>query len=69
MPTKKRQSLPLITRDSDNPVIAPVLLSRVTDCLANQDLIGAHDLLSKLIEKFPRAPLAWQARIMLSELE
>jgi len=53
----------------DDPIAAPVLLSRSTDLLAQQNYTDARALLTGLVEKFPKTEAATQAKKMLSKLE
>ncbi len=59
----------LLKQYGDNPIVAPVLLSRVTDLLASQNYTTANELLTQLIEKFPSTKAAGQAKKMLVKLE
>jgi hypothetical protein len=59
----------LITQFGNDPMIAPVLLSRATDILARQDYNGAYELLSQIAEKFPETKAAEQAKKMLDKLK
>ena len=54
---------------NNNPMIAPIMLSRSTDLLAQQDYVGAQQLLDQLMEKFPTSRAAKQARKMLDKLQ
>jgi hypothetical protein len=50
-------------------MIAPILLSRVTDLLASQDYTGAYELSTQLVDKFPSTMAATQAKKMLAKLK
>jgi len=52
----------------DDPMVAPILLSQATDCLAQQDYSKATGVLEELVEKFPETKAADQARRMLEKL-
>jgi hypothetical protein len=51
-----------------DPMVAPILLSRSTDLLAQQDYDGAYESLTTLVEKFPMTKAAAQAKKMLAKL-
>jgi hypothetical protein len=53
----------------DDPMVAPVLLSRATDSLASQDYAGALGSLTTLVQKFPSTKAAIQAKKMLAKLK
>jgi hypothetical protein len=59
----------LLKQYGDDPMVAPVLLSRVTDLLASQDYSGAYTLSTQLIDKFPSTRAATQAEKMLAKLK
>jgi hypothetical protein len=59
----------LLNRYSDEPMVAPVMLSQATDMLARQDYNGARGALSELAEKFPSTRAAEQAKKMLDKLK
>lgn len=53
----------------DDPMVAPILLSRATDLLASQSYNGATEILQQLVQKFPSTQAAAQARRMLERLK
>lgn len=53
----------------ENPMIAPILLSRATDLLARQDYAGAQGTLAYLVETFPSTKAAGQAKRILTKLQ
>ncbi|MHC4645621.1 MAG: tetratricopeptide repeat protein [Planctomycetota bacterium] len=59
----------LLQQYGDDPMVAPIMLSRATDLLARQDYNGAYKILSELVEKFPFTRAAEQARRMLEKLK
>jgi hypothetical protein len=59
----------LLKQYGDDPMVAPILLSRVTDYLASQDYTGAYELSTQLIDKFPSTKAAIQAEKMLAKLK
>ena len=59
----------LLKRHGDDPMIAPILLSRATDLLAGQDYNGAYEILQQLVQKFPSTQAAVQAQRMLDKLK
>lgn len=59
----------LLKQYGNDPMIAPVLLSRVTDLLASQDYPGAYTLSTQLVDKFPSTKAAIQAKKMLAKLK
>lgn len=59
----------LLQRYSDDPMIAPVLLSRATDLLSRQNYNNAHTLLSQLAEKFPSTDAAKQASRIITKIK
>ncbi len=52
----------------NDPMVAPILLSRATDSLASQDYAGALESLTGLLQKFPSTNAAIQAKKMLGKL-
>lgn len=52
-----------------DPIVAPIMLSRSTDLLAQQDYVGAESFLTELVEKFPETQAAVQAKEILIKLE
>ncbi len=52
----------------NDPMVAPILLSRATDSLASQDYAGALEALTGLLQKFPSTNAAIQAKKMLVKL-
>lgn len=59
----------LLKQYGNDPIVAPVLLSRATDLLARQDYNGACESLIQLSEKFPSTKAAAQAKRMLIKLQ
>ncbi len=59
----------LLKRYGDDPVVAPILLSRAIDLLASQDYDGAYEILQQLTHKFPSTQVAVQAQRMLERLK
>jgi hypothetical protein len=59
----------LLTQYGDNPMVAPILLSRCMDLLAKQDYNGTYAQLNELLEKFPLSETAIQAKKMLDKLK
>ena len=59
----------LLTSYSDDPMVAPILLSRATDLLASQNYAAAYESLRRLVEKFPSTNAAEQAKRMLEKLK
>jgi len=59
----------LLKQYGNNPMVAPILLSRATDLLASQNYNGAYESLSQLVEKFPSTKAAAQAKRMLVKLK
>jgi hypothetical protein len=59
----------LLKNYGDDPMIAPIMLSRVTDLLASQDYTSAYELSTQLVEKFPTTKAAIQANKMLAKLK
>ncbi len=59
----------MLKQFGDDQIIAPVLLSRATDFLANQDYTQARELLTQLLEKFPSTNTAGQAQAILTKLD
>ncbi len=59
----------LLRQYGNDPMFAPVLLSRATDLLARQDYNGARESLTRLSEKFPSTEAGAQARKMLHKLQ
>ena len=59
----------LLTKYGDNPMIAPILLSRCVDLLAKQDYNGTYAQINELLEKFPSTDAAVQAEKMLDKLK
>ncbi len=58
----------LLDRYGDDPIVAPILLSRATDFLASQAYDDARLTLGQLAEKFPATKAAQQAQRMLEKL-
>lgn len=59
----------LLKQYGNDPMVAPVLLSRSTDLLAKGDYNGAYATLAALLEKFPSTKAAAQANKMLVRLK
>ena len=59
----------LLTEYKDSEMIAPIMLSRATDRLAEQDYAGALMLLEQLQEKFPSTAAAGQAKKISEKLK
>ncbi len=59
----------LLKRHGDDPMVAPILLSRAIDLLASRNYDGAYEILQQLTHKFPATPVAVQARRMLERLK
>ena len=59
----------LLKQYGNDPMIAPILLSRATDLLAGQNYTGAYESLTQLVEKFPSTKAATQAKRMLAKLK
>jgi outer membrane protein assembly factor BamD (BamD/ComL family) len=58
----------LIKQYGNDPMVAPILLSRATDLLASQNYTGAYESLTQLVEKFPTTAAAKQAKRMIDKL-
>lgn len=56
-------------RHGDDPLVAPILLSRAIDLLASQSYDGAYEVLQQLTHKFPTTQVAVQAQRMLERLK
>lgn len=59
----------LLKQYGDDPMVAPILLSRVTDSLAKQDYTDAYESLTELLRKFPSTSAAIQGKKMLGKLK
>jgi len=59
----------LLKQYGNDPMVAPILLSRATDLLAGQNYAGAYESLTQLVEKFPSTKAATQAKRMLVKLK
>jgi len=59
----------LMEQYSNDPMIAPILLSCATDLFASQDYKGACELLSGLLDKFPSTKAAVQAEKMMLKVK
>jgi outer membrane protein assembly factor BamD (BamD/ComL family) len=59
----------LLKRYADDPMIAPILLSRATDLLASQSYREAREVLQQLVQKFPSTQAAAQAQRMLEKVK
>jgi tetratricopeptide (TPR) repeat protein len=49
----------------DDPMVAPIMLSRATDCMAKADYPGAYKIMTELVRKFPSTRSAIEAKKML----
>lgn len=58
----------LLSRYGNDPIVAPILLSRATDLLASQSYGEARQILGQLVERFPSTKAAEQAKSMLDKL-
>jgi len=58
-----------LERHGDNPIVAPVLLSRATDLYATEGYQGAFELLTQLVDKFPSTIAAEKAKVMLAKMK
>ncbi|MHC4743409.1 MAG: tetratricopeptide repeat protein [Planctomycetota bacterium] len=59
----------LLEQYSNDPMVAPIMLSRATDMLASQNYSAAYEALAQLVEKFPSTKAATQAKGMLTKLK
>jgi outer membrane protein assembly factor BamD (BamD/ComL family) len=59
----------LLKQYGNDPMVAPILLSRATDLLAGQNYTDAYESLTQLVEKFPSTTAATQAKRMLGKLK
>ncbi|MFC1676501.1 tol-pal system YbgF family protein [Planctomycetota bacterium] len=59
----------LLKKHGNDSMIAPILLSRSTDLLAQQNYTAAHQSLTELLKKFPNSKAAAQAEKMLTKLK
>lgn len=59
----------LLEEFGDNPMVAPILLSRATDSMAKQDYSNALQLLKQLQEKFPTTKTGQQAQKIIDKLK
>ena len=59
----------LLTQYGNNPMVAPIMLSRCMDLLAKQDYNGTYAQLNELLEKFPSTDAAVQAKKMSDKLK
>lgn len=53
----------------DDPMVAPILLSRATDFMAKADYAGAYETMTELVRKFPSTRSAIEAKKMLVKIE
>ena len=53
----------------DDPMVAPVMLSRATDFMAKADYAGAYETMTELVRKFPSTRSAIEAKKMLVKIE
>jgi len=59
----------LLKQYPNNPLVAPILLSRATDKLASQNYNDAYITLQELINKFPKTESAKQAKRILKKVK
>lgn len=59
----------LLKTYGNNAMVAPIILSRATVLLAQQEYLSAQSLLAELIEKFPTSKAAIQAQKMQTRLQ
>ena len=59
----------LITEYGNDPMVAPSMLSRATDLMAEQNYAGAFELSDQLQEKFPSTKAAQQAKKIVEKLK
>jgi hypothetical protein len=59
----------LLKQYGNDPMVAPILLSRATDLLAGQNYTGAYEPLTQLVEKFSSTRAATQAKRMIVKLK
>jgi len=59
----------LLKEYPDNSIITPIMLSRATDMIAQQNYNQAYILLNELIEKFPATKSATQAKKIVEKLK
>ncbi len=59
----------LMEQHGGNPCVAPILLERATDALARQEYDRCRELLTRLIQNFPRTESAKRAEDILSRLK
>jgi len=57
----------ILKKYGENPIVAPILLSQATDCLARQDYGNARQVLGNLVDKFPASKAAVQAKEILAK--
>jgi len=55
----------MLTQHSNDPIVAPVMLSYAMDYFGRRDYIGARQSLENLVKKFPDSQAAIQAREIL----
>lgn len=53
----------------NDPMVAPILLSRATDFMAKQDYAGAYETITELVQKFPSTRSAIEAKKMLVKIK
>lgn len=58
----------LLEKYSDNPMVAPIMLSRATDLLARQDYQNALATLEKIVKKYPGTKASEQAKKIQGKL-
>jgi hypothetical protein len=59
----------LLSKYADDPMVAPIILSRATDLLAKQDYNGAREVLNQLVLKFSSTQAAKQAKQMMDKMQ
>jgi hypothetical protein len=53
----------------NDPMVAPIMLSRATDFMARADYTGAYKIMTELVRKFPSTRSAIEAKKMLVKIE
>ena len=53
----------------DDPMVAPIMLSRATDFMAKADYPSAYETMTELVRKFPSTRSAIEAKKMLVKIE
>jgi hypothetical protein len=59
----------LLKEYGHDPIVAPIMLARATDRLADQDYAGAREVLANLVETFPSTEAATAAKRILDKLK